>query len=581
MTDFSGWNILGEVLLLVGSAVALGVALESIKISAIIGYLLAGVLLGPSVLGLVGNDARLEVVAELGVSLLLFSIGLELTPSRLRGFGFRGAFVGVIQVVLTILAGTSVAFLLGLAWREAAILGCMVALSSTAVVARLLTERGELESPRGRETLAVLLAQDGLLVPVLILVGFLGNGGDKSASVPDIASQLASTTVDILIMVASIAVVGIFLIPRILNTSILRKNRDFAIVIAIITCLAAAWGSHSLGLSPALGSFVAGVLLARVSFSRQIRADTGALRAVFLTLFFASVGMLANVREIVQPEVLKLLLAILFIGLFLKIIIAWFAIRITGGHRRIAIGAAICLAQFGEFSFVIGSEALRSEIISPAMFQAAIGASLISLFATPLLVAKAKPIATSIDRLLVRLHIWKSSLPPKLPPDSELFGHVIIVGYGPAGAEVARSTVLAGLTPMVIDINPRLVEQAASDGFRSEFGDGAQHEILEHIGAPRAAALVVTLPEPQTAMATITQFRSLNRDAIIVARGRYERWVTDLETAGADFVISEESIAGTMLGATLVSRLTGDTTAAADLKAAPTSLDSDDVDVRS
>ena len=565
MTDFSSWNILGEVLLLVGSAVALGVALESIRISAIIGYLLAGVLLGPSVFGLVGNDGSLEVVAELGVSLLLFSIGLELTPARLRGFGLRGAVVGVVQVIFTILAGAGVAIFFGLAWREATILGCMVALSSTAVVARLLNERGELESPRGRETLAVLLAQDGLLIPVLLLVGFLGGGDGNTSDAPNIAGQLASAAVNILIMVTSIAVVGIFLIPRLLNASILRKNRDFAIVIAIITCLAAAWGSHSLGLSPALGSFVAGVLLARGSFSRQIRADTGALRAVFLTLFFASVGMLANVRELVQPDVLKLLLAILFIGLFLKIIIAWIAIRITGGHRRIAIGAAMCLAQFGEFSFVIGSEALKSEIISPAMFQAAIGASLISLFATPLLVANAKAISTSLERFLVRVHIWKSSLPPELPADSELSGHVLIVGYGPAGAEVARSMVLANLTPMVIDMNPRLVERAAADGFRSAFGDGAQHEILDHIGASRAAALVITLPEPQTAMATITQFRALNRDAIIVARGRYERWVPDLEAAGADFVISEESIAGTMLGATLVSRLTGDTTAAADL----------------
>ncbi|MDG2020785.1 MAG: cation:proton antiporter, partial [Phycisphaerales bacterium] len=382
--------------------------------------------------------------------------------------------------------------------------------------------------------------------------------------------------IDILIMVASIAVVGIFILPRLLNASILRRNRDFAIVIAIITCLTAAWGSHSLGLSPALGSFIAGVLLARVSFSRQIRADTGALRAVFLTLFFASVGMLANVREMVQPDVLKLLLAILFIGLFLKVAIAWFAIRITGGHRRIAIGAAVCLAQFGEFSFVIGSEALKSEIISPEMFQAAIGASLISLFATPLLVANAKPIATGIDRLLVRLHIWRSSVPPESPPGSELYGHIIIVGYGPAGAEVARTVKLAGLTPLVIDMNQRLVEKANADGIRSEFGDGAQHEILAHIGADRAAALVMTLPEPQTAMATITQFRLLNRDAMIVARGRYERWVSDLEMAGADFVISEESTAGTVLGATLISRLTGDASAAANLPDLRQAQDSED-----
>ena len=204
------------------------------------------------------------------------------------------------------------------------------------MVARLLTDRGELESNRGRSTLAVLLTQDGALVPVLILIGLLGGGGDDGSTAGDVGDQIASAAIDLLVMTATISVVGIFILPRVFDSMILRRNRDFAIVTAIITCLSAAWGSHAFGLSPALGAFVAGVLLARVSISRQIRADTGALRALFLTLFFASVGMLANVRELIQPEILKSMLAILGVGLVLKTMIAWFAIRITGSHRRVA-----------------------------------------------------------------------------------------------------------------------------------------------------------------------------------------------------------------------------------------------------
>ena len=568
MPEFSGWNVLGEVLLLVGSAVAMGVVLEAVGISAIIGYLLAGVLLGPSVLDVVGDSSNFTLIAELGVALLLFSIGLEMTPTRLRGFGFRGAIAGVLQVSLTIFAAAGVALLFGLDGRVALTLGCMVALSSTAVVARLLTDRGELESNRGRSTLAVLLTQDGSLVPVLILIGLLGGGGDDG-NATGVGGQIANAAVGLLVMIATISVVGIFILPRVFDSMILRRNRDFAIVTAIITCLSAAWGSHSLGLSPALGAFVAGVLLARVSISRQIRADTGALRAVFLTLFFASVGMLANVRELIQPEILKSMIAILGVGLLLKVAIAWFAIRVTGGHRRVALASALCLAQFGEFSFVIGTEALQSGIIDAPMFQAAIGASLVSLFAAPLLVAKAVPLSKAIESLFVRLHVWKRIAPPETTPRDEISGHAIVVGYGPAGEEVANTAALAGIVPLVIDMNPRLVAAARAAGYHAEHGDAAQQEILAHAVAERAAALVMTLPEPQIAMATISQFRALNADAIIVARGRYSRFVEAMREAGADHVISEETTAGTLLGATLVSRMTGDTTAAADDSGAP------------
>ena len=561
MPEFAGWNILGEVLLLVGSAVAMGVVLEAIGISAIIGYLLAGVLLGPSVLDVVGDSSNFTLIAELGVALLLFSIGLEMTPTRLRGFGFRGAIAGILQVTLTIAAAAGVALILGLDGRLALTLGCMVALSSTAVVARLLTDRGELESNRGRSTLAVLLTQDGSLVPVLILIGLLGAGGEGDTAT-DVGGQIANATVGLLVMIATISVAGIFILPRVFDSMILRRNRDFAIVTAITTCLSAAWGSHALGLSPALGAFMAGVLLARVSISRQIRADTGALRAVFLTLFFASVGMLANVRELVQPEILKTMIVILFVGLLLKILIAWLAIRITGGHRRVALASALCLAQFGEFSFVIGAEALQSGIIDAPMFQAAIGASLVSLFAAPLLVARAVPISTSIESLLVRLQVWRRIAPPEGTSRDEMSGHAIIVGYGPAGEEVANTAALAGIVPVIIDMNPRLVAAARAAGYQAEHGDGAQQEILAHAVAERAAALVMTLPEPQIAMATISQFRALNPDAVIVARGRYSRFIDAMREAGADHVISEETTVGTLLGATLVSRMTGDTSVA-------------------
>ncbi len=552
------WHFLGQLILLLGAAVAAGAALEAVGVSAIIGYLLAGVVLGPGVTGLIADVDSFQLVAELGVSLLLFSIGLEMTPAKLRGFGMRGIIVGLLQVVVTLVAAATVAALFGMGFKASIVIGCIVAMSSTAVVVRLLVDRGELDAPRGREALSVLLAQDVAVVPMLVLVGVLGATATAEANIVAVASdQLTDAAVGMLIVVTILVVVGVFILPRLLGASVFRKNRDFAIVIAIITCMVAAWISHALQLSPALGAFVAGVVLARVSFARQIRADTGALRAVFLTLFFASIGLLAQVGDMFEPRILAMVAGILLIGLLLKFLITFIAIRITGGHRTVALGAAFCLAQFGEFSFVVGSEARASGVIDEALFQATIGASLLSLLATPILVSRAKPFSLSLNHLLVGARLWKPARLEEIDVESKLTGHVIVIGFGPAGEEAARTIRLSGLEPFVLEMNPTTVRRVRGEGMRAEIGDGASRDILEHAGAAEASAFVVTIPDPGAAIAAIHQIRTLNTEATVVVRGRYSRRLAEIMSAGADQVIDEESTVGTLLGATVVKRGTG------------------------
>lgn len=559
MDSSESWQFLGELLLLLGGAVAAGAALEAIGVSAIIGYLLAGVILGPGLTGLVSDVDSFQLVAELGVALLLFSIGLEMTPAKLRGFGFRGLLVGFTQVVVTLVAAAAVTLLFGFGIRAAVVIGCMVAMSSTAVVVRLLVDRGELDSPRGREALSVLLAQDVAVVPMLVLVGVLGStartGGEDIAAAAK--QQLTDAALGLIVVIAVLAVVGMLVLPRLLGASVFRKNRDFAIVIAIITCMVAAWGSHALHLSPALGAFVAGVVLARVSFARQIRADTGALRAVFLTLFFASVGLLAQVGDMFQPTILAMVGGILLIGLLLKFLITFLAIRITGGHRTVALAAALCLAQFGEFSFVVGSQARASGVIDESLFQATIGASLLSLLATPFLVARSKPIAMGLNAILVRMRFWKKVDRQETPENAQLSDHVIVIGFGPAGEEAARTVRLSGLDPYVLEMNSKTVQRIRSEGMQADIGDGSSRDILEHAGASRASAFVVTIPDPEAAIAAVNQIRTLNSEAVVVVRGRYSRRLPEITAAGADHVLDEESTVGTLLGATVVKHGTG------------------------
>ena len=548
-----GWDSLGQILLLLVAAVGAGVLLESLGVNSIIGYLLAGVLVGPSALDLVGGEGSLiELIAELGVALLLFAVGLEITPGRLRQFGWRGALVGVLQVGITGAIVTILCSVFGVGWQSALVLGALVAMSSTAVVVRLLADRSVLDAPHGRNTLAVLLSQDVIVVPLMILVSVLGSGGAEEPG-----AQLGKAALSLLIVIGALCLIGLVLLPRILGAAVLRRNRDFAIVLAIATCLVSAWGSYELGLPPALGAFVSGLVLAGSAFARQIRADTSALRAVFLTLFFASVGMLAEIGWLFHPQNLLLVLTFLLGGLVIKGAATAISVRLCGGTRRVAIESALCLAQFGEFSFVLGSVAFANGVLSETLFQAAISASFLSLLATPFLVANCRSIASKLDAVLVRSGIWKHDASPQSEANEPRSNHVIIAGFGPAGEEAAHLVQLAGLSAFVIEMNPGTMFRAKRSDIPAMIGDATQREILEHAHVQTAAAAIVALPDTEAAISAVSQIRAMNKDAIIVVRARYQRRAEEIRRAGADHVLNEENAVGTLLGATVVSRITG------------------------
>ena len=548
-----GWDFVGQVLLLTTAAVSAGVLLESIGINSIIGYLLAGVIVGPSGFNLVGGHSeQINLIAELGVALLLFGIGLEVSPGQIRAFGWRGMFVGVIQICLTLVTVMIAGIVFGLSWQSATIVGAMVALSSTAVVVRLLTDRAELDSAHGRESLAVLLMQDVALVPLLILAGMLGGSNEVSAS-----SQIESAAIGMIVVVGVLCILGIYILPRILAASVLRRNRDLAIVLAISTCLLSAWGSHALGLSPALGAFISGLVLARTSFAGQMRADTSALRSLFLTLFFASVGMIADLRWLLDWSHILLLACLLIGGLLIKSIATMAAIRLSGGNRRVSLETSLCLAQFGEFSFVLGSVAHAGGILDENIFQGMITASLLSLLGAPFIVARCRPIARKIDQLAIRLKLFRRSRPGDDTDIEARSGHVLIIGFGPAGEEAAFVIQQAGLHPLVIDLNPSSIQRAKASDIDVMVGDASQREMLEHADVKTAAAAVIALPDSEAAISTVKQVRTLNQHLLIVVRARYQRRIEDLRAAGADNVIAEEPAVGTLLGHRTVSRITG------------------------
>jgi CPA2 family monovalent cation:H+ antiporter-2 len=551
-----GWNTLGEILFLLVSAVTIAAILERFKISSIIGYLLGGMLVGPGMLGLVGagesDTGRFEVMTELGVSLLLFTIGLEITPAKIRLFGIRGGIIGIAQILGTLVVVMGIFFLMRDPNPSTAFaIGCMVTLSSTAVVMRILADRTEVDSSYGRDAMAILLLQDLAVVPMLIIIGMMGEASEITTESP----KITDTTFTMLIGVGALILIAVFVLPRLLGSNVFRRNRDFPVILALTTALTAAWASHAIGLSAELGAFMAGIILARTDFARQMRADVAAMKSIFLTLFFASVGLLADVGWVLADWHWIQVILICAVGITLKAIIIAVVVILTGGRIRTAVRTGLTISQIGEFSFVIGTIAFGRGLLNENGFQMLVSATLLSLLATPGLIAIAEDAGIFVERILQKMGFRVAPFSKGNESSNNMSGHVVVAGFGPSGEEAARTARLAGHEILVVDLNPVLVQKARSEGFHAEIGNSTQLEILEHMNLGSARALVVTLPDPSSVISTIEQARSMARDLVIVARARYRRVVSAIEKAGADHVLSEEGVIGTVMGSTVVSLL--------------------------
>lgn len=526
------WGLVAEVVSLLAAAFVLGIAAQRLRQDVIIGYLLAGLLLGPSALKLVRSTEAVVVLAELGVALLLFSIGLEFSLSKLRRLGRLALVGGGLQITLSILLIIPVALLFDLDLQSAAVVGMALALSSTAVVLRLLQSRSEIESPHGRGALGILLMQDVALVPLLILFAVLAEGRRGMAAVSDLGLALGKA-------VALVAVLFIFLryvFPKLFRDASLQHLREVPVVLAMATCLGSTWGAHALGLSPALGAFAGGVLLGDLPYAHQIRADAVPLRAIFVTVFFASIGMLA-----VPPQLsdLPLVLLLTLLALTLKTMAATFALRAFRLPPQVAVHTGVMLSQVGEFSFVLLSEAGGKGLLPPGVVSHLVSVSVLTLLVTPYLF-----------KLAPRLASFFGMAPGDQAPRAHTSGRrVIVAGYGPSGKEVVSTLQERGFEPFVLELNPN------SAGGIVHFGDASRPEILEHAGLHEALAFVVTVPDPQVAQNMVACARRLAPDVPVIARSRYHRFLPDLLAAGATLAVDEESSVGRLLAAQVVKSL--------------------------
>ncbi|MGB0129608.1 MAG: cation:proton antiporter [Rhodocyclaceae bacterium] len=525
------------VLLLLAAAVAVVGAFRYANLPPVLGYLLVGATIGPHAINLVPDSEGARYLAEFGVVFLMFSIGLEFSLPRLYAMKRIVFGLGLAQVLTTIAISIVLALALGFSWRAGVALGGILAMSSTAILSKLLTDRMQLDSAHGREIMGVLLFQDLAVVPLLILI--------PSLSQP--AGQLAGTIGIALAKAVAVLVLVLFLGQRLMGAwfYIVARRRSaelFMLNILLIT-LGLAYLTESAGLSLALGAFLAGMLISETEYRYQVEEDIKPFRDVLLGLFFVTVGTFLDLDVIVRnlPAVLGLL-ALILAG---KLAVISLLSRAFGAGPGTALRTGLWLCAGGEFGFVLVAQMNSLDEISPRALQVTVAALVLSMLLAPMIVQYA-------DKLVLRFvkseWLLRSMELTRVAAQSmNTEKHAIICGYGRTGQYMARLLALEGVTYVALDLDPERVREAAAAGETVVYGDSWRRETLIAAGIMRASVAVVSFGDAEAAMKVLSQIGRLRPDLPVVVRARDERHIERLASAGAVEVVPEMFEASMMM----------------------------------
>lgn len=522
---------LSDLLILLAVAIPVAALAHGARLPTVAGFLLAGVAIGPHGFGLITRPEVVSSLAELGVMLLLFTVGLEFSLSHLVRLGRLVLQGGALQVAGTLLA-TAAAVGVGfdVPWNRALFYGSLAALSSTAVVLKLYADRVELDSPPGRVVVSILLFQDLCVVPLMLFIPIFASAG--SGPLTEIWIDVGTS----LLLVAGLMLAGRIVVPRILDRVVLLKNPElFTLCIAFVG-VGAAFATASFGLSLALGTFLAGLVISESEYGLQAVSDVRPFRDTFSGIFFISIGMLLDVEFV--GEAPGLVAGVAGAILLLKIALTTGAVLTLRRGFQTSLISGISLAQVGEFSFILASVAAPLGLFAGQDYQLFISSSVLTMMVTPFLIAAARPVT---ERLSGWLGIHEVSLEPVEQAElADLRDHAIIVGYGLSGQHLARVLGAAGLTYVVLEQNGEAVRRGREAGDRIMFGDGAHPAVLEKVGIAHARAVVFAIAAPTEERRGVANAHRLNPAARILVRTRYVRAIDDLMRLGATEVVVEE-----------------------------------------
>ena len=521
--------VLNQLLIVLTATLSIVFVCQKLRVPAILGFLLAGVAIGPEALGLIEDVHDVELLAEIGVVLLLFTIGLEFSLAELHTARRYILWAGILQVVITTLVSLVASLFLGLTVEVGIFYGFLISLSSTVIVLKVYSDRREIHSLQGKLATGLLLFQDLCIVPMMLLLPVLGQSGN--VSLPLIAWTLIKAVLVLLLVVAAARTV----LPWLLRQVAIVRNREIFLLFVIFICLGTAWLTSALGLSLALGAFIAGLLISESEYSHQIVADILPLRDCFSGIFFISIGMLLNIHFLMDNIAPALLNVLLIIGIKATVIfvIYWWLYRSV----RLGIILALSLAQIGEFSFILAAAGRDYGLLTEANGQTFLAASILTMIATPFLIRWVNQLAYGLESMV------GGPAPKPLSETGKInsgTGHVIVVGYGLNGQNLAQVLKEVGISYRILEMNPDSISRAKSAGEPITFGDSTRPDVLEHVGIHGARAMVVAISDPVATVHTVWQARSLRPDLFILVRTRYVSDIDQLYRTGASQVIPEE-----------------------------------------
>ena len=522
-------NALHLVLILLAAAVLVVIVFRLLKLPAMIGYLLVGIVIGPHALGLIADTEVTHRLAEIGVVFLMFSIGLEFSLGKLTTMRRIVFGLGASQVILTLASVAACALAAGLGWRTGVVLGGAVAMSSTAIVSKLLADKLELNTLHGRQVIGVLLFQDLAVVPLLILIPALaGEPGD-------LAARLTLALGKVAVVLAILLYFGQRPMRAWFHLVATQKSSELFVLNVLLITLGLAFVTELAGLSLVLGAFIAGMLISETEYRYQVEDDIKPFRDLLLGLFFVTIGMKLDVA-VVYENLLWVMLGLVLLIALKALLIAGLS-RLFGSDTGAAMRTGLDLAQGGEFGFVLLSLAAPLNLVPEPYLQTALAAMVLSMLAAPFIIERSESIvrhfsgAEWLARAMELHNVAVRSM--------AVNQHVVVCGYGRSGQNLARLLDKEGIGFIALDVDPKRVKEAAAAGERVVYGDAARREVLIAAGMLRARALVVTIADSALALRILAQVRELRPGLPVVVRMLDDTDIERLKEAGATEVLAE------------------------------------------
>ena len=525
-------TILTDILIIFAFATAVNYLFTKIKIPTIIGYLLTGIVAGPSLLGIIHSPHEIEFMAEIGVILLMFTIGLEFSLNHLikiRNIVFLGGFV---QLIFTAGLTMLVAHLYNMSWGSALFIGFLTALSSTALVLKILQERGELTSNYGRTVVGILIFQDIILIPLILLTPMLG--GETT----DTGSKLLLLGLKTIFIITMVLVGNRWIMPRVLHLIALTKNQELFLMSILLICLAVSMLTSAMGMSLAFGAFLGGLMISRSEYSNDAYSHLIPFKDTFTSFFFVSIGMLLDLSFITENIVLVLITVLLVIAI--KTFVAGGTAFILGHTFRGTVVIGLAMAQIGEFSFILAKTGQDYHILTNFFYQLFLAVTIVSMAISPFLIMIAKPTANLLLKLPIPPLLIKGLFPLQEIEIAKMQNHIVLIGKDSRSLNLSRMANKMKLPYVSIVFDPASARARQLKGEKVIYGDAMNEPILRKAHTETAKIVVISIGDAITALGVIEKVRKLNKSVYIIVRSKHVSDIEDLYKMGADQVIPEE-----------------------------------------